>query len=87
MTDNQTAHKKWRPVNLPAWLMVACVRLYQKVGRPVTIMLGVRCRFHPSCSEYFIGAVKKYGVVRGAWRGFGRLLRCNPLFPGGIDDP
>ena len=43
------------------------------------------CRFYPSCSEYGHQAIEKYGLVRGGFRGFWRLLRCNPFSKGGID--
>jgi putative membrane protein insertion efficiency factor len=45
------------------------------------------CRFIPSCSEYFILSVRKYGPVRGAWRGVRRIARCHPWHPGGYDPP
>jgi putative membrane protein insertion efficiency factor len=45
------------------------------------------CRFTPSCSEYFILAVRKYGPLRGAWKGAGRICRCVPWQPGGYDPP
>lgn len=44
------------------------------------------CRFIPSCSEYAIAAIGKYGVVKGGMLGIGRILRCNPLNSGGIDE-
>ena len=50
-------------------------------------VLGRNCRFEPSCSAYFIGAVKKYGAIRGVWRGIWRICRCNPWNPGGFDPP
>jgi putative membrane protein insertion efficiency factor len=71
-------------IALPAWLMIAAVRLYQMFLSP---LLGQHCRFTPSCSEYFIQAVKKYGAVRGAFRGVLRICRCNPFHPGGHDPP
>jgi putative membrane protein insertion efficiency factor len=43
------------------------------------------CRFHPTCSEYSYQAVERYGVVRGTWLGFKRLLRCHPWNKGGHD--
>lgn len=67
-----------------ATLLIGAVRLYQVLVRPV---LPPLCRFHPSCSEYFILAVEKYGPVRGACKGVGRLCRCNPWSQGGYDPP
>jgi uncharacterized protein len=40
--------------------------------------LGGNCRFHPSCSQYMIDAVRQYGPWRGGWRGVRRILRCRP---------
>lgn len=65
-------------------LLVGGVRLYQVVVRPI---LPPLCRFHPSCSEYFIAAVHKYGPLHGACKGVGRLCRCHPWNPGGYDPP
>lgn len=69
---------------LPGRVLVAGVRFYQVAISPV---LGNHCRYVPSCSEYFIGAVKKYGAVRGAWKGACRICRCHPWHPGGYDPP
>jgi putative membrane protein insertion efficiency factor len=74
-----------------AWLrrfVASCiifgVRLYQRCLRPV---LPAVCRFQPSCSEYMILAVQKYGPVRGAFRGVRRMCRCHPWNAGGYDPP
>ena len=69
---------------IPAAFLVAGVRFYQTFMRPV---LPAVCRFEPSCSEYFIQAVHKYGPLRGACKGVGRICRCNPWHPGGFDPP
>jgi putative membrane protein insertion efficiency factor len=45
------------------------------------------CRFSPTCSEYARIAILKHGVVKGIALGVGRLARCQPLHPGGIDLP
>ena len=62
--------------------LIAAVRLYQVCVRPI---FPAVCRFTPSCSEFFIEAVRKYGPLRGAWKGVGRLCRCHPWHPGGYD--
>jgi len=56
---------------------VAVVRFYQRHISPV---IGGKnaCRFTPSCSEYTIQAIEKYGVWRGCYMGFRRILRCRP---------
>ena len=72
---------------LSSWLaafLIAGVRGYQTCLRPI---LPAVCRFYPSCSEYFILAVRKYGPVRGACKGLGRICRCNPWTSGGYDPP
>ncbi len=68
----------------PRWALVAAVRCYQYLISP---WLGPRCRYDPTCSEYFIEAVRKYGALRGAWRGVLRICRCHPWRPGGYDPP
>jgi putative membrane protein insertion efficiency factor len=65
-------------------MLIACVRFYQLCLRP---LLPPLCRFYPSCSEYFILSVRKYGPLRGAYKGVGRLFRCHPWHPGGYDPP
>ena len=64
-------------VLLPVWF-------YRIVIGP---MLPKVCRFHPSCSEYFILAVGKHGPVKGSALGVWRVCRCNPFNPGGWDPP
>ncbi len=63
-------------------ILISSVRIYQMtLGR----FIGGRCRYFPSCSEYFIGAVEKYGPVRGSLKGIWRILRCHPFSKGGYD--
>jgi uncharacterized protein len=69
---------------VPARLVIALVRLYQFTLSP---LVGRQCRFQPTCSHYMIGAVEKYGVVRGVAKGLWRIVRCNPLCKGGYDPP
>jgi putative membrane protein insertion efficiency factor len=58
------------------------IRLYQRWISPA---LPARCKYHPSCSEYALQAVRRYGVVRGVVLAAWRLLRCNPWSHGGVD--
>lgn len=58
------------------------LRAYQFVISP---LLGPRCRFHPSCSEYAYEAVGIHGPLRGSWLALRRLARCHPWHPGGFD--
>lgn len=71
-------------IHLPSRMLILFVRGYQVTLSP---LLGDRCRFHPSCSQYFIEAVRKYGAIRGAAKGVWRLARCHPFNPGGYDPP
>jgi putative membrane protein insertion efficiency factor len=43
------------------------------------------CRFWPSCSDYAYVSIERHGLLAGAWLALGRLLRCHPLHPGGVD--
>jgi putative membrane protein insertion efficiency factor len=65
-------------------LLVAVVRGYQRFISP---MLPKACRYEPSCSEYFILAVRKYGPIVGAVKGLWRIARCNPWGGHGEDPP
>ena len=65
-------------------LILAGLLLYKRYLSP---LLPRSCRFSPTCSEYMRLAILKYGVVRGLFAGVGRLVRCQPLHPGGIDLP
>lgn len=65
-----------------AFLVEALVRLYQVALRP--LLIG-GCKFHPTCSEYFIEAVREWGVFRGGWMGLKRIGRCLPFGMGGLD--
>jgi uncharacterized protein len=65
-----------------AWASVRLIKLYQKVVSP---LLGSRCRYYPSCSEYAAQAIDRYGILRGLALAGWRLLRCNPWSGGGVD--
>ncbi len=69
---------------LPGWVVIRLVRGYQLWISP---MLGPRCRFQPTCSEYLILAIRKYGLVSGMIRGIWRICRCHPFGRGGYDPP
>jgi putative membrane protein insertion efficiency factor len=63
-------------------LMIALITAYRWTIGP---MLGNRCRFYPSCSQYSLEAIQQHGALRGAWLTILRLLRCHPWHPGGYD--
>lgn len=65
-------------------------RLYKVAVLPLLESQGLLvgsagCRFYPSCSEYTKQALEQYGCIRGAVKGFWRILRCNPFHSGGVD--
>lgn len=62
-------------------------RVFELYKRFLSPFLPRACRFTPTCSEYARLAVLEYGAVKGSWLALGRLLRCQPLHPGGIDLP
>jgi uncharacterized protein len=63
-------------------VLLAPVRVYQRAISPA---LPARCKYHPTCSQYAVDAVRRYGVLRGAVLAAWRLLRCNPWSHGGVD--
>jgi len=64
------------------WLLIHFVLLYRVTLGPV---FGGYCRFTPTCSQYAIDAINKYGALRGGWRAFKRICRCHPLGGRGYD--
>jgi putative membrane protein insertion efficiency factor len=58
------------------------ITLYQATISP---LLGPSCRYMPSCSQYTLEAVEKYGSLRGLWMGARRIGRCHPFHAGGYD--
>jgi putative membrane protein insertion efficiency factor len=69
-------------------LLIFFVLFYQVAISPlIKVFWGDVCKFTPSCSQYFIEAVRKYGAVRGTITGIWRIVRCNPWSRGGDDPP
>ena len=69
--------------NLPRGIILALIRLYQKIISPT--LPPDTCRFYPSCSHYGYQAIYKHGIIRGGGMAVWRVLRCNPFNPGGYD--
>jgi putative membrane protein insertion efficiency factor len=63
------------------------VRVYRRLGHPITRALGMRCPYRPMCSEYSIEAVHKYGLIHGLEMTAKRLASCNSRVPYGMYDP
>lgn len=65
-----------------ARLALGLIKLYQNT---ISKILPSVCRFQPTCSQYALEAIKKYGFIRGSWMGAKRITRCNPFTEGGYD--
>jgi len=63
-------------------VLILLIRGYKKLISP---MLPPSCRFYPTCSEYSIQALEKYGAIKGSAKSIWRILRCNPFNKGGYD--
>jgi putative membrane protein insertion efficiency factor len=63
-------------------VLVLLIRVYQRLVSP---LIGPRCRFYPSCSQYAAEAIQKHGAIRGIALAHARLMRCHPWHPGGVD--
>ncbi|MGJ8516693.1 membrane protein insertion efficiency factor YidD [Carnimonas bestiolae] len=77
MTFNARSVRCW--LVLP---LVIPIRFYQWVISP---MLGPRCRFYPSCSNYALEALAAHGPLKGSWLALKRFVKCHPWHPGGVD--
>lgn len=71
-----------RLLRAPALLLMALIRAYQRLIRP---LLPATCRFYPSCSDYAAEAVRRHGAIRGVILAVIRVAHCHPFHPGGID--
>ena len=67
---------------LPKRAMLALIRFYRGAISPY---LPPSCRYIPTCSQYALEAIEKYGALKGGWLAFKRILRCHPFHPGGYD--
>ncbi len=76
-TDGTIRHR-----NPAVILSRALIRLYQLTLSP---FIGNQCRFHPTCSNYALEAMDRWGAVRGSWLALKRLGRCHPFHAGGFD--
>ncbi|MDR1379357.1 MAG: membrane protein insertion efficiency factor YidD [Synergistaceae bacterium] len=70
--------------NVVAWGAIRLIRGYQKWISP---LLGPRCRFYPSCSQYAILALAEWGFYKGSCLAIKRIARCGPWHEGGYDPP
>lgn len=73
-------------------IVLKMIRMYQKTlsldhGPFRRYVPYGQCRFFPTCSEFTYQAIDTYGIVKGAWKGFCRIMRCHPWSKGGVDHP
>ena len=65
-------------------LFLALIRFYRRAISPFR---PACCRFTPTCSQYALEAIEKYGAWKGGWLAFRRILRCHPFYKGDLYDP
>lgn len=63
-------------------IMLRIIRFYQKRISPLKPRT---CRFYPTCSQYGLEAIDRFGALKGGWLTFIRIIKCQPLHPGGVD--
>lgn len=66
-------------------IAIFLIKVYKKIFSPMFEVLGIHCKYYPTCSEYTKQAIEKYGFIKGCFLGFKRILRCNPFSKGGYD--
>ena len=64
------------------FLLIALIRAYRLLISP---LFPPSCRFQPTCSQYALDAVERFGAIQGSWMAIKRILRCHPFHPGGYD--
>lgn len=84
MRATVTAKKRWTAIapRITRFVLILFVRYYQAYLRP--LLFGA-CKFHPTCSEYSIEAIQRFGAIRGFCLSLRRIGRCHPFTRGGID--
>jgi putative membrane protein insertion efficiency factor len=63
-------------------VLISLIIFYRKLISP---LFPPSCRFQPTCSQYALDAINKYGPVKGSWFAIKRISRCHPFHPGGYD--
>lgn len=63
-------------------VLIFVINIYRALVSPVK---PGKCRFYPTCSEYAVNAIEKYGAIKGTFMAGKRILKCHPLHPGGYD--
>jgi uncharacterized protein len=63
-------------------VLLIAIEVYRRYLSP---LFPPSCRFQPTCSQYTLEAIERFGAVKGSWLGIKRILRCHPFHPGGYD--
>lgn len=66
-------------------ILIFLLKIYKKIISPIISACGIHCKYSPTCSEYMMQAIQKYGVIKGVLLGSIRILKCNPFSKGGYD--
>lgn len=66
-------------------IIIKIIKIYQKTFSKIFSQSGIHCKYYPTCSEYTIQALEKYGCIKGGYYGAKRIIRCNPFTKGGYD--
>jgi uncharacterized protein len=72
---------KWL-LKILSYPFIFLIKIYQKIISPI---IGPKCRFTPTCSNYAVEALKKYGVLKGSWLAVKRIAKCHPWGGSGYD--
>lgn len=84
--DSQEGHALVTPEPEPRGFAARFgVRLVRGYQRYISAYTPPVCRFYPTCSQYTLIAIQRYGLLKGSWLGAWRIMRCHPFHPGGID--
>lgn len=66
-------------------IIIFLIKIYKKIISPMFKVMGIECKYYPTCSEYTVQAINKYGCIKGIYLGVKRILKCNPFSRGGYD--
>ena len=66
-------------------ILLKLIKIYKKFISPIFKLMGIECKYYPTCSEYTRLAIEKYGCIKGIFLGIKRIIKCNPFSKGGYD--
>ena len=66
-------------------ILIKIIIIYKKTISKIFSKMGFHCKYYPTCSEYTMQAIEKYGCIKGGYYGAKRIIRCNPFSKGGYD--